>query len=103
MLCTRGLKPALANLRPLPGHPPHAFGWALDVSWTFAPNPRENDDLGGNSTRCGRNLTCVHTASRWFESNELTHWLFLRIVFVTSLAKNKSFSGVATAAQPVAC
>jgi hypothetical protein len=44
------------------------------------PNTRENDDCSTADDR-GKVVSRrsqAHPASRWFESNELTHWLFLR-------------------------
>jgi hypothetical protein len=41
------------------------------------PDTRENDNRGMVDWRAPQ----AHAASRWFESNELTHWHYLRIIF----------------------
>jgi hypothetical protein len=93
LLGTRALKPTLARLAPLSRNPPRPFCRAFCVNRPLAPNTCENEDFGVNSDgRCRRPIR-AHAASRWFESNELTHWLFLRTVLVPILATNKSLFG----------
>ena len=90
LLVAWALQPTLARLAPLSRNPPGAFCRAFCVDRPLAPNTCENEDFGVNSDGRYRRPIRAHAAFRWFESNELTHWLFLRTVLMPILATNKS-------------
>jgi hypothetical protein len=92
-LDARTIQRALAFLGPLSRNPPRAFGGTFRVNRALAPNTREHDNLGDDSGRHGRSPMRARSASRWFESNELTHGLFLRTLFASILAKNTILFG----------